>query len=186
MKSPTFLEGAVVALFAALAGTLAYSAFDLVAPGAVALRLTIAGLVLSYLLYLLGRSREHIGRVTMVVVSLAATGLLWVLSPPLPLYLLAHLGMVSAARSLYFHQGPLAALADLGLTGLGLIGALGAYLHTGSLFLSLWCLFLVQALFVFIPSRTGATSKYRDDEEEHFRRAHQAAEAAVQRLSSIR
>jgi hypothetical protein len=109
-----------------------------------------------------------------------------VLSPPLSLYLLSHLAMVSAARSLYFHQGPLAALADLALAGLGLIAALGAYLHTGSLFLSLWCLFLVQALFVFVPSRTGVASKDRGDEEEHFRRAHQAAEAAVQRLSSIR
>jgi len=186
MKSPTFLEGSVVALFAALAGTLAYSAFELVAPGAVALRLIIAGLALGYLLYLLGRSRERIGRVTTLVLWLAATGLLWVLSPPLSLYLLSHLAMVSAARSLYFHQGPLAALADLALAGLGLIAALGAYLHTGSLFLSLWCLFLVQALFVFVPSRTGVASKDRGDEEEHFRRAHQAAEAAVQRLSSIR
>jgi hypothetical protein len=185
LRAPTFLEGTIVALGAALAGTLAYGAFHLVLPGAVALRLLIAGLGLGYLLYLLGRSRERVGRLTTLAVWLAAAGLLWVLPAPLPLYLLAHLAMLWLARSLYFHQGPLAGLADLGLTGSGVIAAVGAYLHTGSLFLSLWCLFLVQALFVFIPRRTEAGGGKGTDEEDRFRRAHRAAEAAVQRLSSI-
>jgi len=184
-RTPSFLEGVVLALIAALAGTLAYSAFDLMLPRTMALRLVVAALGLGYLLYLLGRSRERIGRVVTLTLWLTASGLLWLLSPPLPLYLLGYLAMAWMVRSLYFHQGPLAALADLGLTGLGLIAALGAYLHTGSLFLSLWCLFLVQALFVFIPSRTEIGDKDSGDEEEHFQRAHQAAEAAVQRLSSI-
>jgi len=186
LLAPGFLEGAVLALSAALGSTLAYRTFDLVLPGADALRLVVAGLGLGYLLYLLGRSHERIGRVTALALWLTAAGLLWVLSPPLPLYLLTHLAMLWLARSLYFHQSPLAALADLGLTGLGLIVSVGAYLHTGSLFLSLWCLFLVQALFVFIPSRVRASNKNSGDEEEHFRRAHEAAEAAVRRLSSIR
>jgi len=185
MKRPTFIEGAGLALVAALAGTLSYRGLDLVLPGAVALRLLVAGLGFGYLLYLLGRSRERVGRVTTLAIWLAAASLLWLLSTPFSLYLLVHLAMVWVARSLYFHQGPLAALADLGLTGLGLIAALGTYLHTGSLFLTLWCLFLVQALFVFIPSRAGVGSKNTGDEGERFRRAHQAAEAAVQRLSSI-
>jgi hypothetical protein len=183
--SPSFLEGAVLALIAALAGTLAYSVIDLVLAGPVALRLVVAALGLGYLLYLLGRSRERIGRVTILALWLTVAGLLWVLSVPLSLYLLVHLAMAWLARSLYFHQGPLSALADLGITGLSLVAALGAYLHTGSLFLSLWCLFLVQALFVFIPSRAGATDRDTRDEAERFRRAHQAAEAAVQKLSSI-
>lgn len=185
MKRPTFVEGALVALSAALAGTLAYSGIGLVFPGTVSLRLLIAGLGLGYLLYLLGRSRERIGRVTILAAWLGVAGLLWVFSAPLSLYLLIHLGMIWVARSLYFHQGPLAAVADLGLAGIGLLAALGTYLHTGSLFLSLWCLFLVQALFVFIPARMGGRRVKGGDEDDRFRRAHQAAEAAVQRLSSI-
>lgn len=182
---PTFLEGAVVALIAAFIGALAYGAFTLVLSGPVTLRLVVAGLGLGYLLYLLGRSRERIGRVTSLSLWLTTTVLLWVLSPSLSLYLLVHMAMIWVARSLYFHQGPLAALADLGLIGLGLLAALGAYLHTGSLFLSLWCLFLVQALFVFIPLRGGVASMDPGNDEEHFRRAYRTAEAAVQRLSSI-
>lgn len=182
MRKPTFAEGAGVALLIALAGALAYSALDWGFAGEAALRLLASGLGLAYMLYLLGRSNERIGRVTTLALWLAATGLLWVLSLPLSLYLAAQLAMIWLTRSLYFHQRVTAALADLGLIGLGLIGALGTFLHTGSLFLSLWCLFLVQALFVFIPSRAQAAGENPDD--DRFRRAQQAASAAVQRLSS--
>jgi len=57
---------------------------------------------------------------------------------------------------------------------------------THSLFLSLWCFFLIQALFVLIPSslmpvRNKATSSTR---ETDFERAHRAAQIAVRRLTS--
>ena len=42
---------------------------------------------------------------------------------------------------------------ELGLMGLSTFVALWVWLSTGSLFLSLWCFFLMQALFVFIPGR---------------------------------
>lgn len=185
MKSPSFLEGALLALIAALAGTLIYSALAWALPADSALRLVVAGLGIGYLLYLLGRSAERVGRVTILSLWLTLSALLWLLVPPLPLYLAAHLAMGWAGRSLYFHQSLLGALADLGLTGLGLIAALGAYLHTGSLLLSLWSLFLVQALFVFIPSRASRLDDSLDGNEDGFRRAHQAAQAAVHRLSSM-
>lgn len=184
LVTPSFLEGALLALIAAVAGTLAYGVFYLVLPGAVALRLIVVVLGLGYMLYLIGRSHERVGRVIAVTLWLSTAGLLWVVSPPLSFYLAIHLAMLWMIRSLYFHQGLLAALADLGLTGLSLIAALGAYLNTGSLFLSLWCLFLVQALFVFIPSRANAPGTDTNDDEETFGRAHRAAERAVNRLSS--
>lgn len=184
MKRPSFLEGALLALTAALVGTLAYAALAWALPPNTALRLVAAGLGIGYLLYLLGRSPERVGRVTIPSLWLILSALLWLLVPSLPLYLAAHLAMGWAARSLYFHQGLLGALADLGLIGFGLMAALGAYLHTGSLFLSLWCLFLVQALFVFIPSRSSQRDDPFDANEDGFRRAHQAAQSALQRLST--
>lgn len=185
MKRPTFLEGAFLALIAAVAGTAVYSALDWILPAQSALRLVATGLGAAYLIYLLGRSTERVGRVTVTSLWLAVSGLLWLLSPTLSFFLAAHLAMGWAVRSLYFHQGLLAALADLGLGVLALTASLGAYLHTGSLFLSLWCLFLVQSLFVFIPSRLPAGTDIHESEEDSFRRAHQTAEAAVQRLSSM-
>lgn len=184
MSKPTFLEGTGVAMVLALTGTLSYRALEWALPDAVAFRLIASGLGGAYMLYLLGRSRERTGRVITLSLWLAVTGLLWVMSMPLPLYLSAQLAMTWGTRSLYFHQGLLAAFADLGLCGLALIGALGAFLHTGSLFLSLWCLFLVQALFVYIPPPTESGNQRLGDDEDRFRRAHRAAAAAVNRLSS--
>jgi hypothetical protein len=97
-------------------------------------------------------------------------------------------GAVWLNRSLYRYSSLLCALADLGLSALGLAAAIWAATHTGSLFLGIWCLFLVQALFVAIPSNMGrniAETSAGLGDEDRFRRAHRSAELAVRRLSSI-
>lgn len=189
MKRPGFLEGAGVALAAAAAGTVLHTALTPLVSQPAALRAVIAGIGLTYLLYLLSRSPERLGRLTAVAAWVVMAAAAWLLHPPLPLYVLLHLGSLWLVRSLYFHARPLAALADLGLTLLALAAAVWATLETASLFLALWCLFLVQALFVVIPSRPGRSAPPGSPgaaEEDGFRRAHRAAEAAVRRLSSIR
>ena len=60
---------------------------------------------------------------------------------------------------------------------------------SGSLFLSIWSFFLVQALFVAIPTRLRQKAGDRGparDSEDPFQRAHRAAEAALRKLSSVR
>jgi hypothetical protein len=185
MKRPSFLEGALVALIGAGAGTAVYAGLGWVLPGEAAVRLVAAGLGLAYLVYLLGRSPERTGRPTVLALWLGTALGLWVLAPPLPLYLAAHLGALWVVRCLFFHQGPLTALADLGLTLFGLIAAAGAFLHTGSLFLTLWTLFLVQALFVLLPEREAADGAAPPG-DDRFECAHRAAEEAVRRLSAAR
>lgn len=184
MKRPSFLEGTGVALVAALAASLGQAALGWALPTGTAARLLTLVIGTAYLLYLLYRSSERVGRVTTIALWSLATGLLWIAGLPLSLYLSAHLCLLWLARSLYFHQVPLAALADLGLTGLSLTAALGAWLHTGSLFLAVWCLFLIQALFVLIPSRSGHS--FRMLEEDRFQRAHRSGEAAVRKLMATR
>jgi len=187
MKRPTFFEGVGVALVASLAGSVLYGALGTVLPSGLVLRLVVAGLGLAYVLYLLGRTSERVGRITTLVAWLVAAGLVWMFVPTLTLYVLLHLGLVWLIRSLYFHASLLAALADLGQSGLALAAGVWALLHTGSLFLALWCFFLVQALFVAIPAspRRGHTA-VKPDADDHFQQAHRVAEAAVRRLSTIR
>jgi hypothetical protein len=186
MSAPSFLEGVGVAVVASLAGSIGYWAFSAVLGGG--LRLVIAGLSLGYLLYLLARSRERVGRLTTLAAwSLTALALWW-LQSPLSLYVLGHLGALWLVRSLYFHSGPLAALADLGLNAFALAAALWALGHTGSLLLALWCFFLVQALFVAIPARPPrecGDGAAEPDLEAHFQQAQRTAEAALRRLSSV-
>lgn len=184
MNRPSFLEGVVVALVASLAGTAVDASLSLFLYPGSAPRLVIAGLGLAYVLYLLGRSQERMGRLTSLLVWLLVAGLTGLLAPPLALYLLIHLGLLWLARALYHHASPLAALLDLGLVFLGLAMGLWAIGQSNSLFLGLWCFFLVQALFGALPVRWGGGSPPSEDAGERFERAHRTAEAALRRLST--
>lgn len=186
MKRPGFFEGVGLGLVLSLVGGVLFVAFALVFSSETVLALLIALLGLAYTVYLLGRSGERVGRLTALILWFAAAGLLWLWTPILPIYLLFHLGLIWLVRSLYFHASLLSALADLALNGLALATALWAAERTGSVFLSLWCFFLVQALFVHIPSWTrqpGSQSPNDTEDEDAFGHAHRAAEAALRRIS---
>jgi len=188
MSKPTFLEGIGVALVASLAGSVVFTALAPAFAGAAVLRLMVAGIGLGYVLYLLRRSRERVGRVSVVALwGVVATGL-WLLHPPLSLYLVAHIGLIWLVRSLYFFASALSALADLALSGLSLAAGVWAAEHTGSLFLAIWCFFLLQALFVAIPQelrRKPLTRALDAGGDDRFERAHRVAEAAVRKLSTV-
>ena len=185
MKHPTFPEGAAIALVASLAGSILFTLIPAPLLNTQVLRLLISVGGLMYSVYLLTRSTERVGRVsaaaTWVLLGIAS----WLLDIPLSLYLVIHLGAIWSIRSLYFHSSLLPALADLGLIGLGLASAVWAFMHTGSLFLPIWCFFLVQALFVFIPKgRRSGPGHPAARREDGFDRAHSSAQAALHRLST--
>jgi len=189
MKRPTFLEGVAVAFVAGFLGSASYGVLTTILPGSVILRALVAGIGLGYVLYLLARSRNPVGRITSLVVWGAVAGATWLVQPPLVLYILAHVGLVWLIRSLYFYSSALSALADLGLNLASLAAAIWAATESGSPFLSIWCFFLVQALFVAIPVRMDDNRLERQSEGDHedrFERAHRAAQAALRRLSSVR
>ena len=152
MKTATFFEGVGFALLASIIGSVSYFALSLLLPESLIIRLLISAFTIVYLVYLFSRTRERVGRATIMLLCLMLIAALWVLSPPLSLFLMAPVFAIWLTRSLYFHSSLFSALADLGLTAFSLAAAFWACHHTGSLFLSLWCFFLVQALFVFIPS----------------------------------
>lgn len=186
MKRPGFFEGVALAFGLSLLGGLVYSALNLILPADLALRLVIAGLSLAYLLYLLRRSSERVGRPTTLAAWLAMAAAVWLWPPGLPLYVLAHLCTLWLIRSLYFHGSLAAALADAVLNGLALVTALWAARETQSLFASLWCFFLVQALFSSLPNpNPDGRSAAGPDPEDRFGQAHRTAEAALRRLSSM-
>lgn len=188
MNKPDFLEGVGVALVASIAGGVLQSTLGMALPGNTVLQLLIAAIGLAYILYLLNRSQARIGRVTTVAAWMLLAMLAWFTGPPLLLYLLIHLGAIWLVRSLYFYSSLLPALADLGLIGLGLAAALWSVSHTGSVFLGIWCFFLLQALFSAIPAslqRRLGGAQTPPAAEDRFQQAHRVAEAAVRTLTSI-
>ena len=187
MKRPTFLEGVGVAIAASVAGGVLFTVLASIFAGGAVMKLMIAAIGLAYVIYLLRRSRERVGRVAVLTLWLVAAAALWLLSPALPLYLAMHVGMIWLIRSLYFYSSVLSSLADLGVNGLSIAAAIWAGLHTGSVFLSIWCFFLVQALFVAIPAgmdKLGPKTEAGHYADDHFEQAHRAAEAALRKFSS--
>ena len=115
MKRPTFLHGVLIAaVLGFFASAVVATLTPFVGLGAV-LRLAIPALGLVYLLYLLSRSKERVGRVTMLSLWGVLAAITWWIAPPLPFYLLIHVGAIWLVRSLYFYSGVLPALMDLGI-----------------------------------------------------------------------
>lgn len=185
MKRPGFLEGVVVALIASVFGAAVLTVPALLF-GSGLDRLVIAAIGLAYVLYLLVRSGERIGRVTVVTLWLLVAAASWWLAPPLPIFVVVHVGMVWLVRSLYFHASALSAVADLGLNGLAVAAAIWAGFHTHSLWLGLWCFFLVQALFVAIPPHWRRPKHAQATADDRFEAAHRAAESALRKFSTVR
>ncbi len=187
MKKVTFWQGIVVALFCSVIGSIGFFALSALFSEDCAIRLLISGLAIAYSLYLLSRSEVRVGRITVMSGLFLLLIMLWLFYMPLSLFLVLHVLAIWLIRCLYRYAGIFSSLADLGLSALSIASAFWALHHTGSVFLTFWCFFLVQALFVYIP--TGLKSKTSEntvipDSQSNFKHAYQTAEAAIRKLSS--
>jgi len=146
-------------------------------------RLMIPALSFAYILYLLRSSEERTGRITTLSLWSALAIVTWWIYPPLPFYVLIHVGAIWLVRSLYFYSGIFPALMDFGLSAFSVSAFVWAVSRTGSVFLATWCFFLVQALFIAIPPairKAVGTSKLSGNEP--FERARRQADEALRVL----
>jgi hypothetical protein len=184
-RPTTFLGGVAAAFILAAAGGALFAALTTVLTSGVAIRATSTLLAGAYLLYLLSRSEERTGRIVTILVWLSGAVATGVFAASLPLFFVCHVVMIWLVRTLYFHGSFTTALLDLGVAGLALAAAIWAARTSGSLFLAIWCFFLVQALFVVIPEGTNARAQSGGGfDDQPFKRAHRSAGAALRRLAN--
>jgi hypothetical protein len=183
-KAPTFFGGVAVAFVFAAVGAAVFAATTPWLASSFAIRCIAIALGGAYTLYLLSRSEERTGRIATVVVWCVATTLAAVFASSLPLFLICQVASIWLIRSLYFHGSIVTALADLGLGALALAFAIWAARSSGSVFMSIWCFFLVQALFVALPANIGAKALGDEDSDQPFKRAERSATAAIRRLAA--
>jgi hypothetical protein len=189
MTRPGFFQGAIVA---AVLGFFASALVATLTPFlglGTAFRLLVPLLGLAYLVYLLKRSDERLGRVTTLTFWAAMSVVTWWVALPLPLYLLIHVGAIWLIRSMYYYSGVVPALMDLGLSALSVSAAAWAISRSGSVFLATWCFFLVQALFTAIPATIQGkrNAKYNTPADNgNFEGARRQAEAALHQLFTKR
>lgn len=186
MKKPTFIHGVFVAAVLAFAASAIIATLTPFVGFNNVVKLLIPGLAFAYLLFLFRSSDERIGRLTTLVLWGVLATLTWWFSPPLGLYLLVHVGAIWLVRSLYFYSGVFPSLIDLGLSALSISAFGWAIERTGSIFLGIWCFFLVQALFVAIPKRIAKRSKRIEPKVDSngFEQARRQADKALQQIFS--
>jgi hypothetical protein len=183
MRRPSFFYGVVAALAIALGAGAVFAALAPVLGSGAALRVILPVAALIYLVCLFRRCGESTGRVTTVAAWAIVSAGAWLIAPPLPVYVLIHAGMLWLVRSLYFYNSAVAALFDLGLCVLSVSAAAWALARSGSPSLAIWCFFLVQALFVFIPHRLRAPAgEDKAIGDDAFERARRHADAALRQL----
>jgi len=188
VRAPGLMEGAGAALAAAAGGSALMFALAGVVAAPLALRAVVTAVGLGYLLYLLARAGGRTGRPSMLLAWGVATGITLALDPPLLAHVAVQVALASLARAFRVHRSVLPALADVGLSALAVIAGVWAAERTGSVFMAIWCVLLVQAAWIAIPHRGGRhdAGESREPAGEPFARAHRSAEAALRRLSSAR
>lgn len=184
---PSFLEGALVAAVVSIAGSMVYHLLRPGLGGDLLLQGLSAAIGFGYVLYLINRSGLRGGRMTILALWLIAASVIAWVSPSVLATVCAHIALVWLVRACTYHTGLVPAFADFCLSGGSLLAAGWAVSQTHSLFVSLWCLMLVQAMFSFIPSRSSsAAAQSAGGDESSFESAARNAEAALRALSSVR
>ncbi|NOQ94317.1 MAG: hypothetical protein GQ547_06745 [Methylophaga sp.] len=186
MKQATFFEGVFIALIVGFISSVLLFTLSSFFPTNILIRFLISGISFAYLLYLLTRSNERVGRVSVVTIWFISMTTLWFSWPPITLFILGHLLSIWLVRSLYFYSSLISSFADLALNSISVVIAFVVASHTNSVFLTLWCFFLIQALFVMIPrsiqkSTSNTSTPFNNDDFQH---SYRAAEAAVRQLST--
>ena len=99
--------------------------------------------------------------------------------------MLIHAGAVWLIRSLYSYASLIPAAMDLGLCVLSVLAFGWVFMRTGGVFLATWSFFLVQALWVAIPTRIGGNKAARaPGGNDRFDRARRQADEALRQLYS--
>ena len=183
-KRPGFFHGVAIAFVLAAISGVTFTALTPVFDGVFLLRFLVTGAAGAYILYLLQRSELRSGRIaTMSMWGLTVIAI-WIFAPSFGWFVITQTGLIWLVRAGYFYTGLLPALMDLALSALALVGAVAAAEHTGSLFLSMWCFFLVQALFVRLPEDIRSPRISHASPSDPFEKAYRSADAALRRLST--
>jgi len=190
MNTPSFKEGLFMAFGLSFFGSLFFYGISLFVTSDNQIYLTASLLGLIYILYLMNQSKVETGRITALTIWIVITLSSWFTAIPFSLFIIVQLAIIWMLRSLYFYSSIFTSIADLFLSTISFSAALWAGFHSGSLFLALWSLFLMQSLFIFIPASLNKKSNqnlqhslFNTHSASDFDRAHNSAKQALGKLA---
>jgi hypothetical protein len=186
MNAPSLWREIGIGLLLSVAGAVILASLGPILGNGLVVRGLILGLAAVYLVLMLQAFRARVGRMLALLGWCAASALLLVFDPALWVWLGVQVMVIWLIRCLYRYDRLGAALADAIISSFALAAAIATARHSGSLFLSLWCYFLVQANVAFIaPRRPLPGSDERADAgDDDFAQAQRHAEIALRRLAT--
>jgi len=189
MKSNiSFIEGIGIAILISVTGSIFFIAMSSLISGGILFKVLVSFVSSAYLFYLLIRSHEKSGKITVLITWLSSLVICFIAIDSALLYLVTHIVAIWLTRSLFYYNSVLSSLVDLLLSASSLIAAIITWQLTHNLILSLWCLFLIQATYIYIPkqfSKPNTTHNTISDIEHNFEQAHKSAEIAIRKLSTL-
>ncbi|MCB1607447.1 MAG: hypothetical protein KDI71_10775 [Xanthomonadales bacterium] len=180
MNAARFGRELALALVISIAAAVGYELSRRWLGSSQALKLNLLLASSAYFVVWLSWAGKRSGRLVAISLWLVMGAGLLVLNPGLSAWLLLPSILIWLARLWFRSAGPLAALADAALCSFALAAAIVSADHSHSLFLALWCYFLIQALNPFLPGTSPAAPRAHSDP---FDAAARQAEAALRRLS---
>ena len=180
MRRPGFLGGVAVAVVLALGAAAVWEALSPLFGVRSTLRVVMLFTGFAYIGYLLSLGRWRPGALTALALwAVASLTAVWLLPSTTALFLVLA-GLIWLTRSLFFHDGVLAAAADFLMTAFAVVLTVAAIERTGSVAMATWSFFLVQAAFCVIPAVLPAPTQPGTGDE--FNRAARRAVAAARAL----
>jgi len=189
MRQTGFGEGVVLAFGFAL---FSVTVFPIVFGGLFVLsnaHLMIAFLSSLYGFYLLYSSGKRTGTLTVLCLWVTSLVIIWTSGTPANSFLLMHLAALCVLRSLLFHPSLAGLFLDACLQLCAAFCSFWSLHRTGSVFLSVWSFFLVQATFYrirhLLPGRSATRKELSlETSENRFNSAQRDAEAALNKLNA--
>ncbi|VAW64242.1 hypothetical protein MNBD_GAMMA11-2423 [hydrothermal vent metagenome] len=185
MKDMTFNKGVVIALAASLFSSVSLSIFMDSAYSRIFMEIVFSIISFLYIVYLMQCSRIKTGRPTVGLIWLIITLALLHLESNIILFTVFQVSAIWLVRSLFYYSGLIPSMIDFCLTVLSFFTAVWAAIYTDSIFIFVWCFFLCQAVFVFIPEKFKNKKnmhKYTDSFDLSLHRA----ESAVRQILSAK
>ena len=185
MKKPSLIEGVGVAVLLAFATAVlcSFTFFFFFGGGAV-----LVPVILSYVyvLYLLTKRGPAPGRTSLAIAAFSVLAGITVVGSSALMLLLVCIAVIWTVRTLLYARSITSAALHAGLCILGFAAGEWAFWSTQSVTVAVWSFFLMQALFVFIPSRfskDAARARFANAvDRSEFEVARHAAEEALERL----
>lgn len=159
MNRPSFVSHVIVAFLLAVAGGMCFTLLTPFLRPPTALRLTLGLVATGYVLHVVLASQVNGGRIAAPTLWLLCAAVLAWAAPAPALFTSLHAVLLWLLRALLIHTRVIPVMADLALSALALAVAVACARHTGSLALSLWTFFVIQALpSAFAPLDRGRES----------------------------